>query len=249
MDASNPIVLYDIASRPPVTCYSPNPWKARKERYALNFKQVHYQTEWVELPDVTKVRKSLGAPPARFFPDGSPFYTLPIIKDPATGQIVGDSFDIALYVDKLNPEAPSLFPPSTIGLQAAFNAQVDALFTGYVILCADGLPFNPDTVEISKATFLERAGLQNWEQLVIKGEARTGILEAFKTALGEFSKVYRRTDGLFLEGDTPIFADFIVGGWLQFLKVTLPEWKDIQTWHDGLWGEIHLGLQKYAEVQ
>ena len=29
MDASKPILFYDIASRPPATCYAPNPWKTR----------------------------------------------------------------------------------------------------------------------------------------------------------------------------------------------------------------------------
>ncbi|KAG6057351.1 hypothetical protein E4U17_001428 [Claviceps sp. LM77 group G4] len=76
------LTLYDIASRPPVesTCFATNPWKAR---FALNFKALPYQTIWVSLPDIPTLRSStLRLPPTRFFADGSPFYTLPILHDP-----------------------------------------------------------------------------------------------------------------------------------------------------------------------
>ncbi|ESK95638.1 glutathione s-transferase [Moniliophthora roreri MCA 2997] len=246
MDVSKPIIFYDIASRPPARTYAPNPWKTR---YALNFKGVHYQTEWVDLPEVENVRKKLGSEPVRTHWDGSSFYTLPVIKNTSTGQLIGDSFDIALYLDKTYPNGPSLFPPSTIGLQKAFNAHVDAIFTSHVILCVHGIPFNPETVEVSKATFLWRAGKERWEDLTVEGEERAKTLESLKTALGGLAKSYSHGGGPFLEGENPSYADLIVGGWLAFFKITVKEWEDIQTWHDGLWGKIHLALEKYAEVK
>ncbi|THU85665.1 hypothetical protein K435DRAFT_763988 [Dendrothele bispora CBS 962.96] len=94
MDASNPIIFYDIASGPPVISFAPNP---SKTRYALNFKEVHYRTEWVELPDVASVRKKLGSDAVRKHFDGSPFYTLPVIKDPSTGAVVGDTSHDRVY--------------------------------------------------------------------------------------------------------------------------------------------------------
>lgn len=69
-------------------------------RHALNFKGVNYQTEWVELPDVTDVRKRLGATPNRTHRDGNAFYTLPVIHDLSTGDIVGGSLEVAQYIDK-----------------------------------------------------------------------------------------------------------------------------------------------------
>ena len=217
------------------------------DRYALNFKGVHYQTEWVELPEIASVRKELGVAPNRTFKDGSPFYTLPIIKDPSTGEIVGDSFEIALYLDKTYTNAPSLFPPSTIGLQAAFNVQVDAIFNQFFVLFIHGIPFNPDTAEASKAAFVKRAGKEDWEGLTVRGKERAQTLETFKAALGELAKFYRHSDGPFLEGNNASYADLIVGGWLAFLKVTLKEWEDLQMWHDGLWKKLYLALEKYAE--
>jgi glutathione S-transferase len=221
------------------------------DRYALNFKGVHYQTEWVELPDVPSVRKKLGVAPNETHWDGSPFYTLPIIKDLSTGEIVGDSFEIALYLDKTYPNGPSLFPPSTIGLQAAFNAQADAIFSEFAVLCAYGIPFNPETAEASKSVFVWMARKEKWEDLDVRGEERAQILERFKGELGKLAKSYSHRDGPFLEGENASYADLIVGGWLQFMKASLKdsEWEEMQMWHDGLWRKIHLALEKYAEVK
>ena len=218
-------------------------------RYVLNFKRAHYKTEWVELPDVTSVRKKLGAPPNRTHLDGTPFYTLPVIHDPTTGEIIGDSFDIALYLDKLDTGAPTLFPPSTVGLQAAFNVQAEAIFTQSVLLWCHNLPFNPETADATKAAFVERVGKESWEDLTVHLKEKAETLETFKAGLEQLAKFYGRSEGLFLERDTPIYADLIVGGWLASLKVTLKEWDEVQAWNDGLWGKIHQGLEKYAEVR
>ncbi|KAF9485072.1 hypothetical protein BDN70DRAFT_824551 [Pholiota conissans] len=246
MDASKPILFYDIASAPPATTYAPNPWKTR---YALNFKGVQYKTEWVELPDVEATRKRLGVPAVRKIWDGSDFYTLPVIHDLATGEKIGDTFDIAVYLDKTYPNGPTLMPPSTAGLTKAFNLQIDTLFTNHVLLCAYGIPYNPANFEDTKKTFLYRARMEKWEDMKLEGEARVKTLESLKTALGELAKVYR-TGGPFLE-DAPAYPDLIVGAWLQFYKRTLlaKEWEDLTTWDNGLWAKIHKALEKYAEVK
>lgn len=218
------------------------------DRYALNFKGVHYRTEWVDLPDVTAVRKKLGAEPNRVHMDGSAFYTLPVIQNTSTGEVVGDSFDIALYLDKICPEGPTLIPDATIGLQAAFNVQVDAIFTQHTFLALHGMPLNPATAELSKAEFGRRAG-KDWDDLTVRGEERRKMLESFKAALGGLAKSYRQKDGVFLNGDRPSYADLIVGGWLQFFQASMKEWEELESWHDGLWKELHLALRKYAEVK
>eukprot|EP01111_Echinosteliopsis_oligospora_P017920 TRINITY_DN795_c0_g1_i3.p1 TRINITY_DN795_c0_g1~~TRINITY_DN795_c0_g1_i3.p1 ORF type:complete len:258 (-),score=52.15 TRINITY_DN795_c0_g1_i3:47-820(-) len=246
------IVFYDIASGPPVRPYAPNPWKTR---YALNFKGVDYRTEWVELPDVTSLRKSLGVAASRQFPDGSDYFTLPIIKNTTNGTFVGDSFDIAVYLDKTYPNKPTLIPDSTIGLHTAFNAQVDALFSQHGLLFGHGLPFNPATAQQSKDLFVERMkkinpNITSWDDLTVRGEERVKALKALELALGQFAKVYKkREEGPFLEGKTVTYADLIVGAWLCFFKVTVPEWDQIQTWQDGLWGKLDKALSEFATVQ
>lgn len=67
MSNSNPLVFYDIASPIEPRSYAPNPSKGR---LALSFKGVPFKTSFVELPDISKVRKGLGCPATRKFDDG-----------------------------------------------------------------------------------------------------------------------------------------------------------------------------------
>lgn len=102
MDA--PLVFYDISSPLQPRSYAPNP---SKSRYALGFKGVPFHTEWVDLPDIADVRRGLGCPPVRKFADGADFFTLPMLRDPRSGRVVGDSFLIAEWLDDNFPATPA----------------------------------------------------------------------------------------------------------------------------------------------
>ncbi|KAI3337088.1 hypothetical protein HD806DRAFT_528667 [Xylariaceae sp. AK1471] len=240
--SSDPILFYDIASGPPVRPYAPNPCKVR---YALNFKRANFVTEWVELPDVTSTRKSLGVDPVRFFSSGEPFYTLPVIKDTSTNTVVGDSFDIAVYLDKKYPNGSPLFRHS-IGLYAAFNAHIDSIFVTGAILFSDGMPFNPETAEQTKADLMKRFSVKTWDELTVRGEERRKVVSAYRVALGEAAKYFKFSDGPFIGGKEADYADFIIGGWLVMLSQTVVEWEEIRTWHDGLWDGPD-SVDKYAQ--
>lgn len=275
MSASNEIVFYDIAMAPPrsKTACSPNPWKTR---YGLNFKRVPYSTVWVPLPSISKVRQGLKVPACRKFMDGTDFYTLPIIEDPSTGELVGDSYDIAVYLDKQYPSTSrTLFPDLKIDFKldqdvpilvpltdcsgsphsqyAQFNMNVDATFTPYVGLGTLNFPFDPATAEQTRAEFVRRAsvaGITRWEQFRMEGEVRENTLKAFEKALSGLAEEYRKTEGDFLAGERACYADFIVGGWLQCLSVILPkeEWEMLRTWHDGTFGKLFDALEPYRSV-
>jgi hypothetical protein len=85
----------------------------------LNFKGLPFKTEWLEYPDIKPTLIKLGVAPSSTLPDGSPFYTLPVISDPnkvtADGKptIVGDSQVIAEYLDKQYPSKEALIPEDT----------------------------------------------------------------------------------------------------------------------------------------
>ncbi|KAK1980354.1 hypothetical protein LZ30DRAFT_594946 [Colletotrichum cereale] len=273
---SSPIVFYDIATRPPVeeTCCSPNPWKTR---LALNFKGLPYSTSWVALPDVSTVRSGLKVPPCRKFADGTDFYTLPVIEDPATGSLVGDSFDIAVYLHETYPGSGAgggdLFPPQTLDYTvehdgilvplserpggafpeyARFNTSVDAAFTAHVQLAVERFPFDPATAEASKAEFVRRAGVSRWEDLALVGEPREKTKASFRDTLGGLARLFAKDDsGPFLLGTQASYADLIVGAWLRMMSATLPEseWEEVRGWHGGLFGQLHDALEAYAEVK
>ena len=220
----------------------------------MNLKRVPYRTEWVDLPEITNVRKRLDAAPVRKFADGSDFYTLPVIYDQERGEVVGDSFDIAVYLDKTYPDSgDKLFPSSEVGLCMAFNKFVDETFSPrFNSLFFHGLPFNPETAEVSKSEFCRRAGVERWEQLGIEGEERKKKVEEFKLSLNELAKAYKYREGgtgPWLEGgNSPTYSDLMVGGWLAMMKIALREWEDMKTWNDGLWGTIDAELERFSRV-
>ncbi|KAK8069011.1 hypothetical protein PG994_005627 [Apiospora phragmitis] len=246
--SADPIVFYDIASGPPIRPFAPNPWKTR---YALNFKRAHFVTQWVDLADVMSTRKGLGADPVRFHANGEPFYTLPVIRDPGAADddavVVADSFDIAVYLEKKHPEAPPLFRPASpvVGLYAAFNTHMDSVFQTGAALGSQDLPFNPATAERCQAEFCRRLGVQTYDELIVRGEARKNFLVTLQTALGDVAKYFRFSDGPFIGGKEADYADIIIGGWLMMYSHTVPEWEEIRTWNDGIWGKLHDALEPY----
>lgn len=266
------LTFYDIASSAPLRTFAPNPWKTR---LALNLKRVSYSTHWLHLPEVTPLRIKLGAPANRTLPDGSPYHTLPLIHDHATQTLIGDSFEIALYLDKVYQQSPTLIPKGTTGLTAAFNAQVDGIFTKYVAL-ADQMPFDPAVAEETEQMFAKRFNVQSLDDMKMTEEARSAMFIAFEAALGELAKAYRHTGGTtdyiwlqkgtaaesaqrgkeetevgpWLDGDQPAYPDIIVGAWLKMMEASMrPEdWKRVRGWQNGLWERIVDALADFAVI-
>ncbi|KAI1809015.1 hypothetical protein GGS20DRAFT_447038 [Poronia punctata] len=238
---ANDIILYDVPTGPPGRPFAPNPWKTR---FALNFKRAGFTTEWVDFVKIKEMRQRLGAEPVRFFPNGEPHYTVPVIKDTSTNTVVGDSFDIALHLEKKYPDAPSLFR-GPVSLYAAFNSQIETVFYTAMALCSEGFPFNPETEAEGKAEMCRRHGVKSYDDLIIPAEARRNILDTFKNTLGDVDKIFQFAAGPFIGGQEPDYADFILGAWLMFFNVTVPEFEEIRTWHDGRWGKLHDSLEPY----
>ena len=75
------------------------------------------------------------------------------------------------------------------------------------------------------------------------------MVEDFETDMEEFAKLYRFENGPFLEGETISYADIIVGGWLAWLKETLPEWDQLCKWQAGRWKRLHDALDQWADLK
>ncbi|MCJ1307762.1 hypothetical protein MMC25_001410 [Agyrium rufum] len=258
-DGATTLTFYDIGSIPGKhRCFAPNPWKTR---FALNFKQIPYKTEWIDLPDIVNIRKSLGPVPNRTLPNGEDFYTLPIIKHDTNNTtesgeqetvIVGDSFDIAVYLDQAFPSSSlsgpgELIPPGTLGLTKALNLQADAVFTPFAQLT--DIPLNPATAEQTKQSWADRFGVSSFDNFEIKAPRRREILEECKLNAGDFAKIFlKREEGPWLDGKRgPMYADFVIGAWLVMLMRTCPEWEEILGWHDGVWKGLFEALGPWRE--
>ncbi|KAK1640447.1 hypothetical protein BDP81DRAFT_458571 [Colletotrichum phormii] len=266
MDASDKttITFYDIILDPKVYPTAPNPWKTR---FALNFAKVPYRTTWVPLNAVAETRNSLQLSANRKHDDGTDFPTLPIIRDPlasASGDkdvVVGDSFDIALHLQKtyLSGKKDQLFQGGadggTVALHRVFNAFVDQVFSQYgAPLGSFYMSLDPRTVEADRKSFLDRFPGKKWEDLEIPpgSDVRKKMLEDFETNLEAKLRHCFPAGGAgpFIDGrESPMYADFIVGGWLQFMRGCLPEWEALRNeWSGGKWGRLFDALQEWTDV-
>ena len=263
MANSKSLSFYDISSPLQPRSYAPNPSKAR---LALSFKRVLFKTTWVDLLDIGDTRKRLSCPATRKLDDGSDFFTLPMLQDPASEQVIGDSFDIANYLEHTFPNSGGrLFPLETTGTglnyesqhkdtafyapitsnqgskneaYAKFNFHVDATFSAHVILVGQYLPLNPDTADGVKARMMKRAHLSSWDDICIRGEAREQIKAGFKVALTSLAELFKvHEDGPYLEGKEANYADLIVGGWLNMLSATMPE-EGVEGFQNVAWGSV-----------
>jgi hypothetical protein len=227
----------------------------------------------VPLNAVAATRDSLQLPANRTHQNGSAFPTLPIIRDPLASTpsgkevAVGDSFEIALHLQNtyLSASSPSsnpekqLFPAAgrngTVALHRVFNAFVDQLFSQHgAPLAGCYMPLDPRTAEADKAAFLQRfPGKMKWEDFEIPSgsEARKTMLADFEAALSDkLGPCFPEGGGPFMDGrESPMYADFIVGGWLQFMRGCLPEWEELRgRWSDGKWGRLFDALEEWADV-
>jgi glutathione S-transferase len=267
---SSPIVFYDIAFRTPceLTACAPNPWKSR---LALNYKAISYTTTWVPMPDVEKVRRSIHLPACRRWADGSDFYTLPAIVDANTDVVVGDSFDIAVYLQERYPDSGGgdLFPEQKLDYEftpdqalhvplseirkgahdeyARFNANVDTVFTTHTLLMMQCMPLD----QAGKDVFVKRAGAGSWQDMAFVGEPRKQLMTAFEDNLcGLASVLAKDQSGPFILGAKASYADMIICGWLRFASKGLleDEWNALRSWHGRVFGQLHDALEKYSHI-
>ncbi|KAF8997749.1 hypothetical protein BDQ17DRAFT_1248298 [Cyathus striatus] len=248
------ITFYDLALNVPLQTGSVHCWKGR---FALNYKGVPYQTKLLEYPEVEGYYKEHGIPPSSTKPDGTPFYTLPAIYDDATGAKITDSMKIAEYLDKAYPSGkPDIIPRGTEVMHHAFEdiftstlSPLWPLFLGHV---PDKL--NPPSAEYFNRTRAHVFGVSDLKDLFPRGEeAFNAQLKKVEEALGKIDGWYKAAgDKPFIGGNTPIFADFIVGSLLISFKCTLgddsTEWKAMRTWHGGRWEKVIENLKEYSTV-
>ena len=222
----------------------------------MNFKKLAYKTEWIEYPDIEGHCKKLGIEPTKFFEDGRPpLYTLPAIHDLSTGVKMADSQPIVEYLEKTYPEAPTLFPHNTLGLQTAFEQAYiqnsDAIRPFFIPSVWERL--NPPSQEYFRRTREARIGkkLEDW---VPQGEDRERQWALVKNHFDQVEAWYSKNGGTgpFLMGETVTWADLVVAGSTLWLKIIWgenhPYWKEIEVWHGGRWKKLIDALEIYSVV-
>ncbi|KAF9263002.1 hypothetical protein L218DRAFT_987989 [Marasmius fiardii PR-910] len=251
MPQDNILEFYDIPSTLPGVAWSPNTWKTR---YCLNYKRIPYKTIWVEYPDIASTYKRLGAQAAFTKRDGTPYYTMPLIRDPSTGTTISDSARIAEYLDKTYPDTPSLFPPGTRGLQAAFRYEYEQNHLDNMdlfVLPKTASILNPRSYEFFKETRSKWLGGISMEDVYPKGEKKLELWNKWKDEWGAVDSWMKPTE-TFVMGDVITFVDFVIAGWVIWCRCLWgedsEEWKEIASWHGGRWGKLLEQLSEYETV-
>jgi glutathione S-transferase len=196
------IVLYDLCGREQERRFSPHCWKARM---AL----AHQDLDFVTRPVAFAGIKDIG--------DGfSP--TVPVIDD--DGKLVRDSFDIALYLEETYPERPSLFRGKGGESHARFVESwtlttLNPLLLGLIIKDIHDQLDDEDQNYFRK-TREKRLG-RTLEEVQAGRDSRIQIV---RDALAPLRHLLSRQ--AFVGGDTPLFADYIIFGTLQWARIVSP---------------------------
>ncbi|ESK89757.1 hypothetical protein Moror_16840 [Moniliophthora roreri MCA 2997] len=218
-----------------------------KTRYALNYKGIPYTTVWVDFTLIEETAKQLGALPTAVRADGSPKYTVPIIKDSKTGAVVSDSLRIAEYLDETYPDTPPVVPKGSRALQAAFADTSILKFIPFVPLV------RPHTQPYySKPTQEAFDILFGGPVVELSEDEKTKLMVQGREGLAQVS-AWLKKDGVFVMGDKPVFVDFSLAAWFFILRIAFGkdsrEWKEIADWDDGRWSKLLEGVESYQVLE
>ena len=193
------IKLYELCGADEKHLFSPHCWKIR---YALAHKGLDYET--VPTP-FTKVAGTEGG-------DGR---TVPVIRD--GDHVMDESFEIAKYLEEKYPDAPSLF-----------NGEGGVALSRMIISWSQS-QLHPAVAKIAVFDIYKSLAPEDQEFF------RTSREKIFGCTLEEFDAKFPK-DGKslnelllpmhmtlktqpYIGGETPLFADYVVFGALQWLRV------------------------------
>ncbi|KAL0580045.1 hypothetical protein V5O48_001980 [Marasmius crinis-equi] len=252
-----PIRFFDITSKLKTKAWSPNCWKIR---YVLNYKNLPYETTWVEYPDIEPTCLQIGASPTS---NSTPRYTLPVIQDESSssgpGVVLSDSYKILQYLESQYPSTPegalslNPDPQRTRTFLSAFRKQLSALWA-FAIPQEVGI-LTPRSEEYFRRTRQEIFGVRKLEELMPKGKEREVRWKKFEEDLGVVdSWVPRDGARVFVGGGgRPTYPDFVVSAIMIWCRTIWgedsQEWRDISSWHGGRWGRLVEMLKEYETVK
>lgn len=194
------ILLYELVGSDATRPFSPHAWKVRM---ALAHKGLAYRTVPTTFLGIAQI-------------EGGVSKTIPVIRD--GDAVVVDSFEIARYLDKTYPDRPTLFGGP--GGEAAARFIERWSFTqlhSYLGLAAL-LEIYERLDEGSKGYFRESREKRFGESLESASGARDKQRENFVKRLEPLRSMLEFQP--FIGGEAPLFADYIVFGAFQWVRLT-----------------------------
>ncbi|KQW32252.1 beta-aryl ether-cleaving protein [Rhizobium sp. Root274] len=220
------LTLYSLCGTDPNRPFSPHCWKIVM---ALHHKGLAFEERPLPFTEIPKAEDGFSK-------------TVPIVRD--GDQLVSDSFRIALYLEEAYPEHPSLFGGE--GGKAAARlvegyAQniVHPVITRIAVFDIHQMlgPTDQDYFRASREKFLGRPLEEVHAERAAAIAALPGQLQPLRHMLG-FQP--------FIGGQSPLFADYILFGALQWLRITtgsihLPDGDPVLGWFERCL-ELHEGV-------
>lgn len=224
------ILLYELAGRDAERPFSPHCWKTVM---SLAHKGLDFERRSVPFTQVAGI-------------EGGASKTVPVIRDGDT--VVADSLAIAIYLDETYPDRPSLFGGPGGMAMARFVERWTQLTLHSYLGAAVLLDIHALLAPVDQAYFRdsrEKRFGKPLEQVPIDRELK---LAAFRSALEPLRSTLSYQP--FIGGPSPLFADYIVFGALQWARIVSP----FQVLADGdpviAWFErclnLHGGLARQA---
>ncbi|KIW12661.1 hypothetical protein PV08_09939 [Exophiala spinifera] len=202
---SNTIVLYDLPSKQGKSWS----YNALKARLVLNYKNIPYQTEWTEYPDLKVKLGKTGLAPN----ETGPAYTSPAIRLP-DGSYLQGSRAIAERLEQLYPE-PSLH------LDLPDQEHVEELVVKFTNIIRP--IFTPSVPKIllnppSQTYFIEAREKRIGMKLDEFAKGAKKCVQTVAPVVKELGEAYEKNEGPFLHGHTLCYADLIFLGLLRMLN-------------------------------
>jgi len=193
-------ILYSLCGADRARPFSPHCWKAVM---ALSHKGLAFEEIPLAFTAIPKTENGASK-------------TVPLLKD--GDRLVSDSFAIALYLDQAYPDRPSLFKGEGGRATARFvegfaQTVIHPAVTGIAVLNIHDMldPVDQDYFRVSREKWLGRS----LEEVTADRDAQ---IEAFPKKLEPLRHMLKHQP--FIGGDMPLFADYIVFGALQWLRIT-----------------------------
>lgn len=196
------ILFYDLVGHDAKRPFSPHCWKTKMALAHKGLDATKVPTRFLEVPKV----------------EGGVSKTVPVIRDGE--RVVADSFAIALYLDEAYPERPTLFGGEGGKATARFIERWSQLTIHPYLMTVLLTDLHSMQDEANRAYFRESREQRLGKRLEEVVAGRDEGLAGFRASLEPLRSMLSYQP--FIGGTSPLFADYIVFGALQWARVASP---------------------------
>ncbi len=196
------IILYELCGRDPERIFSPHCWKVRM---ALAHKGLDFETRPTPFTKIPAIAAGFSK-------------TVPVLED--DGELIRESFDIALHLERKYPDRPTLFGGPGGEAMARFIERWSLLTLHPRLMRCIVADISSILGDEDQAYFRQSREQRFGMKLEEVQAGREAAAEDFRAALAPLREVLALQP--FIGGEEPLFSDFIVFGPLQWARIASP---------------------------